>query len=163
MSARHELRRLLGNPALLIGLIGTLALFAMGVFGGLIAPYDPSANQSSIITVLPDGRKILAFPPTLPDRDHWFGTDPIGRDQWSRILAGAWITLSVVVAAALARLGIGFSLGLTSGWYGGPLTRALGIVATGIAAVPQLLLAIRLVLVTRPFGVAGFIASLALV
>jgi peptide/nickel transport system permease protein len=163
VSARHELRRLITNPALLIGLTGTLALFAMGVFGGLVAPYDPSANQSSLVTVLPDGRTTLAFPPTLPDPEHWFGTDPIGRDQWSRILAGAWITLSVVVAAALARLAIGFSLGLTSGWYGGPFTRAISVLATGITAVPQLLLAIMLVLVTRPFGVVGFIASLALV
>jgi ABC-type dipeptide/oligopeptide/nickel transport system permease subunit len=163
VSARHELRRLLANPALLIGLTGTIALLAMGVFGGLVAPYDPSANQSSIRTVLPDGRPTLAFPPTLPDMQHWFGTDPIGRDQWSRILAGAWITLTVVIGAALTRLGIGFSLGLASGWYGGPLVRIVGVIASGIAAIPQLLLAIMLVLVTRPLGVAGFIASLALV
>ena len=163
MSARHELRQLIANPALLIGLTGTLALLAMGVFGGLVAPYDPSANQSSIVTVLSDGRKILEFPPTLPDAHHWFGTDPIGRDQWSRILAGAWITLSVVVGAALTRLAIGFSLGLLSGWYGGPFTRAVGVLVTGITAIPQLLLAIMLVLVTRPLGAAGFIASLALV
>ena len=163
MNARHELRQLIANPALLIGLIGTIALFAMGVFGGVIAPYDPSANQSSIIRDLPDGRATFAFPPTMPDAEHWFGTDPIGRDQWSRILAGAWITLSTVVAAALTRLAIGVSMGLAAGWYGGPFTRAVGILATGIAAVPQLLLAIMLVLVTRPLGVAGFIASLALV
>lgn len=163
MSARHELRRLIANPALLIGLTGTLALFAMGVFGGLVAPYDPSANQSSIIRVLPDGRTSITFPPTLPDPEHWFGTDPIGRDQWSRVLAGAWISLSVVLAAAMIRLGIGVSLGVISGWYGGPFARVVRIVATGITAVPQLLLAIMLVLVTRPLGVAGFIASLALV
>jgi peptide/nickel transport system permease protein len=163
MNARHELRQLIANPALIIGLTGTLALFAMGIFGGIVAPYDPSANLSSIIRDLPDGRATFAFPPTMPDAEHWFGTDTIGRDQWSRILAGAWITLSIVVAAALARLGIGFSLGLVAGWYGGPLTRGIGVFAAGIAAVPQLLLAIMLVLVTRPLGVAGFIASLALV
>ena len=71
--------------------------------------------------------------------------------------------LSVVVAAALVRLGIGFSLGLTSGWYGGPFARIVRIGAMGVAAIPQLLLAIMLVLVTRPLGVIGFIASLALV
>jgi peptide/nickel transport system permease protein len=163
VSTRHELRRLLTNPALLIGLVGTLALLAIGVFGGLIAPYDPSANASSIIRALPDGKVSIQFPPTLPDPQHWLGTDPIGRDQWSRILSGAWLSLSVVVAAALARLAIGFSLGLTSGWYGGPLARIVSTVAMGVTAVPQLLLAIMLVLVTRPFGVIGFIASLALV
>ena len=163
MSARHELRRLLTNPALLIGLAGTLALFAMGVFGGLIAPFDPSANASTIIRVLPDGKTSIQFPPTLPDSQHWFGTDPIGRDQWSRILAGAWITLSVVVLAAMTRLGIGISLGLTSGWYGGPFARIVRTLAMGVTSIPQLLLAIMLVLVTRPLGVIGFIASLALV
>jgi ABC-type dipeptide/oligopeptide/nickel transport system permease subunit len=163
VSARHELRRILANPALLIGLAGTLALLAIGVFGTVLAPYDPSANASSIIRVLPDGRTSIAFPPTLPDSQHWFGTDPIGRDQWSRVLAGAWLSLSVVVAAALVRLGIGFSLGLTSGWYGGPFARIARTVAMGVTAIPQLLLAIMLVLVTRPLGVIGFIASLALV
>jgi peptide/nickel transport system permease protein len=163
VSGRHELRRLFANPALLIGLIGVLSLFAMGVVGGLVAPYDPNANQSSIIRDLPDGRYTIAFPPTLPDPEHLFGTDPIGRDQWSRVLAGAWITLSVVLLAAVVRLTIGVSLGVISGWYGGPFARVVRILATGITAVPQLLLAIMLVLVTRPFGVAGFIASLALV
>src|SRR5205814_2830483 len=111
----------------------------------------------------PDGTISFKVPPTFPDSDHFFGTDALGRDQWSRLLTGAWLSLSIVVAAAVLRLGIGFSLGLTSGWYGGPFARLVRIVATGITAVPQLLLAIMLVLVTRPFGVPGFIASLALV
>jgi peptide/nickel transport system permease protein len=163
VTARHELRRLLANPALLIGLIGTLALLAMGVWGATVAPYDPNANLSMVVKHLPDGTISFKVPPTFPDQDHLFGTDALGRDQWSRVLAGAWLSLSIVVAAAVLRLGIGFSLGVTSGWYGGPFARLVRIVATGITAVPQLLLAIMLVLVTRPLGVAGFIASLALV
>jgi len=163
VSGRHELRRLLANPALIIGLIGTLALLGMGVWGAVIAPYDPNANLSMVIKHLPDGTISFKVPPTFPDSDHVFGTDALGRDQWSRLLTGAWLSLSIVVAAAVLRLGIGFSLGITSGWYGGPFARLVRIVAAGITAVPQLLLAIMLVLVTRPLGVAGFIASLALV
>jgi len=163
VSGRHELRRLLANPALIIGLIGTLALLGMGVWGAVIAPYDPNANLSMVIKHLPDGTISFKVPPTFPDSDHVFGTDALGRDQWSRLLTGAWLSLSIVVAAAVLRLGIGFSLGITSGWYGGPFARLVRIVAAGITAVPQLLLAILLVLVTRPLGVAGFIASLALV
>jgi len=163
VSGRHELRRLIANPALIIGLIGTLALLAMGVWGAIVAPYDPNANLSMVIKHLPDGTISFKVPPTFPDSDHLFGTDALGRDQWSRLLTGAWLSLSIVIAAAVLRLGIGFSLGLTSGWYGGPFAQLVRIVATGITAVPQLLLAIMLVLVTRPLGVAGFIASLALV
>jgi len=163
VSTRHELRRLITNPALVIGLIGTLALLAIGVFGGLVAPYDPNANLSLIVKHLPDGTLSFRVPPTFPDTDHWFGTDALGRDQWSRVLTGAWLSLSVVVVSAVARLGIGLSLGVTSGWYGGLFARVVSIGAAGVTAVPQLLLAIMLVLATRPLGAAGFIASLALV
>ena len=163
MNARHEVRSLVANPALLIGMIGALGLLAMGVVGGIVAPYDPNSNLSMVIKHLPDGTLQFRVPPTLPDTDHWFGTDALGRDQWSRLLAGAWLSLSVVVAAALVRLGIGATLGVTSGWYGGPIAGVVRVVATGITAIPQLLLAIMLVLVTRPLGAVGFIASLALV
>ena len=163
MSSRHELRRLIANPALLIGLIGTLAILAIGVLGGMLAPYDPNANLSMIVKHLPDGTISFKVPPTLPDSDHLFGTDALGRDQWSRVLTGAWLSLSIVVVAALVRLGIGVSLGVTSGWYGGAFAGVVRILALGITAVPQLLLAIMLVLVTRPLGVIGFVASLALV
>ena len=91
------------------------------------------------------------------------GTDVLGRDQWSRILAGGWLTLTLVLTATLVRSVIGISLGAVSGWYGGPLARALRLVGSGIAAVPQLVLAIMLVLATRPLGLVGFILSLALV
>jgi len=147
----------------MIGLIGTLALLAIGVFGGVVAPYDPNANTSMIVKHLPDGTISFKVPPTLPDSEHLFGTDALGRDQWSRVLTGAWLSLSVVVVAAVARLGIGLSLGVTSGWYGGAFAAIVRVVAAGVTAVPQLLLAIMLVLVTRPLGVVGFIASLALV
>ena len=163
MSARHELRGLLTNPALVLGLSGTLLLLVIGIVGGIVAPYDPNANLSLIVKHLPDGTTSFKVPPTFPDSDHLFGTDALGRDQWSRILAGAWLSLSVVVVAAVARLGVGLSLGMTSGWYGGPFAGVARVVGAGVTAVPQLLLAIMLVLVTRPLGVAGFIASLALV
>ena len=62
------------------------------------------------------------MPPTLPDPEHFLGTDVLGRDQWSRILAGARLTLTIVLTATVARLGIGFGLGIFAGWYGGPLS-----------------------------------------
>jgi peptide/nickel transport system permease protein len=158
-----ELRRLATNPPLVIGLTGVIALLIIGIFGTMLAPFDPNAGGSLIWRVLPDGNTTFQVPPTLPDPDHLLGTDSLGRDQWSRILAGAKLTLMVVLAAMLVRLGIGFGIGITSGWYGGVLSKGLTVIAKGIAAFPQLLLAIMLVLATKQFGVLGFIASLALV
>lgn len=154
---------MLRNPALVIGLLGTLMLFVIGLFGTALAPYDPQAPNSIVWRLLPNGNTSPQVPPTLPDPDHWLGTDTLGRDQLSRVLAGAWLTLSVVLAATLVRLGIGVSLGMAGGWYGGPFARSMRVFAAGITALPQLILAIILVLVTRDLGVVGFIASLALV
>jgi peptide/nickel transport system permease protein len=158
----RELRHVLSNSAMLIGLLGVLALLTIGIFGSLVAPYDPNAGTSMIARDFPNGMQ-FRVPPTLPDDQHWFGTDALGRDQLSRILAGAKLTLAIVLTAALVRLAIGLMLGLLSGWYGGPFVRAMTVVASGITAIPQLLLAMMLVLVTRDLGAIGFIASLALV
>ena len=162
MSGRESMRTF-ANPALLVGLVAVATLLVIGVFGTSLAPYNPNAGASTVIHELPDGTRSIEVPPTLPDAEHWLGTDALGRDQWSRILAGAWLTLAVVLGSAAVRLGFGIALGLSSGWFGGTYALAVGVVVKGVAAVPQLLLAILLVLVTRPLGVAGFIASLALV
>lgn len=163
MNARQDLVRLVTNPALMLGLVAVFGLVVVGIFGAALAPHDPSTGTSLLVQSLPDGKTNFVVPPSLPDADHWLGTDALGRDQWSRILAGAWLSLAVVFSATLVRFAIGVSLGVSSGWYGGPLARGLGLVASGVAALPQLLFAIVLVLVTRPLGLVGFILSLALV
>lgn len=163
MSSHRELRRLLSNPGLVVGLMCVLGLLFIGVFGLALAPRDPNAGASLIITEVPGGNDLIRFPPTYPDADHPFGTDQLGRDQWSRVLGGARLTLTIVLAATLVRLSVGFVLGLLTGWYGGPLAQVVRVIAAGVTAIPQLLLAIMLVLFTRPLGTAGFILSLALV
>ena len=164
MSARQELTRLVANPPLTLGLLALFGLVAIGIFGPVLAPHDPNAATSYVLRTLADGSsELVGLPPTLPDADHWLGTDLLGRDQWSRILAGGWLTLTVVLTATAVRFAIGVSLGVASGWYAGPLARGVGLFGSGVAALPQLILAILLVLVTRPLGLAGFILSLALV
>jgi len=135
----------------------------MGVFGSSLAPFDPNSGAALIWRDLPNGNTVFDVPPTLPDAAHFLGTDPLGRDQWSRILAGAWLTLAVVVGGTITRLAIGVTIGVIAGWFGGATSRVIDVVARGVAALPQLLLAILLVLVTRPWGLAGFVLSLAVV
>src|SRR6202008_2443398 len=114
------------------GILGLLALLAMGIFGTLLAPHDPNAGTNLIIRDLPNGNTDIKVPPTLPDPEHWFGTDALGRDQWSRILAGARLPLAIVLAAMCVRVIIGVTLGVIACWYGGPIARAIRIVAAGI-------------------------------
>jgi peptide/nickel transport system permease protein len=163
VSARQEAIQVARNPALTVGLLAVVLLFAIGVFGVALAPHDPNAGTKLIVQDHPGSPTVFLLPPTLPDADHWLGTDGLGRDQWSRILAGAWLTLTVVLSATIVRFGIGVSLGIPTGWYGGPFARGVTLLSSGVAAIPQLVLAIILVLVTRPLGIVGFIGSLALV
>jgi peptide/nickel transport system permease protein len=158
-----ELRRFLGNPALLVGLLGMLVVLVMGVFGEAIAPHDPNAQRWLFEQTDSAGNRVMRFAPTAPDREHLLGTDQLGRDQLSRLLVGARTTLTVVLLVALARLGIGIVVGLAAGWYGALGDRAIRAVTAAFVAVPQLLLAILFVLVLRSYGIAGFILALALV
>jgi peptide/nickel transport system permease protein len=163
VSAGVEIGRVARNPALVAGIIGSVAILVVGVVGEKLAPYDASAQQWAFPTQDASGYLSLRFPPTAPDAQHLLGTDQLGRDQLSRLLVGARTTLTVVLAVALARLGLGITLGLAAGWYGAALDRIVRAVTSSFAAIPQLILAILLVLVLRPYGIAGFIAALALV
>ncbi len=81
-------------------------LFVISLFAPWLSPYDPGAI---------DLTNVLA----APSADHWFGTDPLGRDVFSRMIWGARISLKVgFVATGLAIL-IGTLLGALAGYYGG--------------------------------------------
>lgn len=158
-----EVRRILANWPLLVGMIAVGLLIGIGAFGESLAPYSPSSTSTLIWQTSSDGSQVFQVPPTMPSADHVLGTDALGRDQWSRILAGAWLTLSIVIVGTLLRLALGISVGVAAGWYGGPFAAAVRILSRAVAAIPQLVLAILLVLVSRPFGAIGFIGSLAVV
>ncbi|MEK7861931.1 MAG: ABC transporter permease [Chloroflexota bacterium] len=163
MSLQLEFRRILTNPPLIAGILAVAVLIAIGASGAALAPYDPNATAQLVWHTAPDGSRVYELPPTMPATEHWLGTDALGRDQWSRILGGAWLTLSVVIVSTLMRFVLGVSIGIVSGWYGGVIARVVRVVSRGVTALPQLLLAILLVIATRPLGLVGFIGSLALV
>ncbi|MGQ4267078.1 ABC transporter permease [Nocardiopsis changdeensis] len=102
-----------------------VAVLAAAALGGLAAPYDPTAPVSA--------------PWQGPGAGHLLGTDALGRDVWSRVLAGGAGLLSVSFAAALAASLAGVGAGLAAGWYGGWTDRVLSHLADLLLAVPSLL------------------------
>ncbi|TBN58604.1 ABC transporter permease [Glaciihabitans arcticus] len=98
---RRAIRRPLGLVS--VSVLGAVLLLA--VLGPLLAPFDPLVG---------DARAILAG----PSAEHWLGTDPLGRDVLSRLLAGS--TLSLVSAAEAVALGLllGVIPGLLSVYLG---------------------------------------------
>ncbi len=92
------------NKSALMGII-IISIFIMLIFfGEAIAPYDPLET---------DYQNILS----APSLDNWLGTDFMGRDVFSRILAGTRLSLTVGFIAIAIGLSIGVFLGLVAGLY----------------------------------------------
>jgi peptide/nickel transport system permease protein len=100
----------------------------MAVFAPLIAPYDPSAQES---------KRLLS-----PSWENPMGTDELGRDTFSRIVYGARVSLQVGIVAVFFALIIGSLLGVASGFFGGRIDAWLMRVVDIMFAFPGLVLAI---------------------
>jgi len=95
-------------------------------------PYDPSIPRSVV-------------PPTPPDRDHLLGTDGLGRDQLSRLIYGARISLEVGLVAELIAVVLGVALGALAGYAGGRIDAVVMRAADLVFAFPQSLLALAII------------------
>jgi len=120
------------NPvtAVALGMVGLLTFAA--VFGTVLAPYDPIATDTARALQPPSG-------------SHWFGTDNLGRDVFSRVLAATRLDLGIAVAAVALSLVIGSVLGVLSGSFGGWLDRIVGRIMDTIMAFPLFVLAMGIV------------------
>jgi peptide/nickel transport system permease protein len=119
--------RLLRDPRAALG----LALVAFVLLGALAAPLLPGAET-------PDFMATLA----VPDAAHWLGTDDLGRDTLSRILAGARVSLLVGLSSVGAALLLGGAIGLLAGFFGGWVDMVLMRLMDVLLAFPGILLAL---------------------
>lgn len=120
-----------------------LALFAFcGASGTTVAPYDPDQIHLS------DSLRPPAF--AGGTTEYLLGTDQLGRDIFSRLLAGAQVSFLVALGAVLIAGFIGLSVALIAGYTGGKLDSLLTRIADSSMAFPVILLAIVIVAVYGP-------------
>jgi peptide/nickel transport system permease protein len=132
----------LGNLPFVMGGLLVLGLLVVIFFGPNLAPHSPYTTQG--LTVI-DGE--MKVPPFEPDAAYPLGTDVLGRDVLSLILAGAQQTIFLAAVVVLSRMVIGFILGAIAGWWSGTwIDRTLLGAAEVIAAFPTLLLGMTLIL-----------------
>ncbi len=142
-------RRLKQNKLAMAGLvvIGLIALLAL--VGPLFSPYSYSDQ-------------VLADANQTPSAAHWFGTDNLGRDLFTRILYGARISLSIGVVASLINLTIGVVYGGVAGYFGGRLGAVMMRLVDILYGIPLLLYVILLMVVLKP-GLTNIFIALGLV
>lgn len=117
------------NPLTVIGGLILLVLLLMAIFAPWIAPYGPYAQDLG-----------AALQP--PSAQHWFGTDELGRDIFSRIVYGARITLYVVCLVTAIVGPFGMFVGITAGYFGGIVDRVLMRITDIFLSFPALVLAL---------------------
>jgi len=153
---RGDAGRMVRNIALMLGLVGVIALGAIALFGPQLSAADPQAQR--LVLFYPDGT--FKVPPTPPDQYNLLGTDPLGRDQLARILWGARLTFTVVLLALLLRAFLAVFFGVLAGWRGGNADALVMLGTNAISGVPQLLLALLVAVALREYAILGFVIAL---
>ncbi len=99
------------------------------IFGNLVVPHDPLAQNLSAINQSPTG-------------SHWFGTDQLGRDVFSRVIVGARNILIIAPLATLMGTVFGTAIGLFMGYYRGAVDEVTGRFVEAFLALPLVVTAI---------------------
>lgn len=146
---RRATRTLTRNRLVVAGLVMVVALILIAALAGLIAPYDPIANNVR-----------AALQP--PSSYYYFGTDRFGRDVFSRVVYGSRLSLMVALVSVTVSAIVGVTLGLVSGYYRGWIDNLIGRVMDVFFSFPALLLAIGIAAMLGP-GLNNAIIAIAVV
>ena len=117
------------NTMLKIGFIICLLWILIAIFASFISPFDPVKDQNMAMRFQP------------PGKDHFFGTDSLGRDVFSRVLFGSRLSLAAGMVTVIISLFVGIILGGTAGYVGGWADEILMRLSEMIQSFPPLILA----------------------
>ncbi len=137
IARRERLRLLLRSPTFVIGLALLAFWVVCAVFGPLIAPQNPQADD--ILNKL-----------AAPSGDHLFGTDRLGRDVLSRVIVGAREILIMAPLATLLGTVVGVAIGLATGYYRGFADEAAMRVVDALLSVPVIITALLAIIALGP-------------
>ncbi|WP_420494438.1 ABC transporter permease [Macrococcus psychrotolerans] len=153
-SQRHFALSFFKHKIAFLGLIVLICISIMAIIGPMISGYEGS-QQSLMATNL------------KPDSNHWFGTDDLGRDVFTRVWLGARISLGIGVVAAILDIFIGILIGSIAGYAAGRnkigdfIDRSLMRIIETLYGIPYLLVVILLLVLMKP-GLLTMIIALSL-
>lgn len=130
--ARSTYRVVAENPLTLVAFLLFIGLVFLAVFGPTLAPYDPLASNVSNSL-------------RSPSAQHWFGTDQLGRDIFSRVIVATRMDMTIAVAAVSMSFVIGSTIGATVGYVGGTTDQIISRIVDMLMAFPLFVMAMALV------------------
>ena len=120
---RHSRHVLAENPVTSFAFALFLLILLAALLGPHIAPYDPLASNTAQ-TLKP------------PNAQHWFGTDQLGRDVFSRVIVATRLDFFIAVTSVALVFLMGGLAGVAAGFFGGWTDRIVGRIADTIMAFP---------------------------
>ncbi len=140
-------RRLAASPIAVVGLVLTATFVGVAALAGVISPGDPF--------------RFVGMPFEPPSKQHWLGTDDLGRDVFAGVVHGARTSLFVGVAVAGASLVIGTLVGAVAGFFGRAVDDVLMRLTELSQVLPRFFLALTVVALFGP-GLTNVVIVLAL-
>ena len=139
------MRRVLAHPSLVIGLAGTLLFAVIGLLSMVWTPYP--------IEQIVVARRFLP-----PSPEHWLGTDNLGRDMASLVMAGTYTSFLVAAIAVAIGAGIGVPLGLAAAAWGGAVEWLVLRLSDFVFAFPAIVVAILITALIGPGAINAIVA-----
>lgn len=130
----HAWTLIVRNPVSLAAFVMVAVLLMLAAIGPSVVPYDPYQTNLSN-TLAP------------PGSGHWFGTDQVGRDVFSRVVVATRIDLTVAIAAVALSFAVGVMIGASSGYFGGSFDLWVSRITDMVQVFPLFVLAMALVAV----------------
>jgi len=134
---RRLIRAFMGDRLAVVAAVVLLVLAVVSILAPWIAPYEPDAQDFSV-TLQP------------PSAAHWFGTDDLGRDLFSRMLYGGRLSLGAAAIAVTVGALLGVLPGFVAGYRGGFVDLGLSRIGDAIMCIPGLMLSISLIAALGP-------------
>jgi peptide/nickel transport system permease protein len=128
VARRETLRALLHSRVFVVGNLIVLFWVFWAIAGGRLTPYDPLAQSAHTLA--------------RPNGTYWFGTDTLGRDVFSRVLAGASSVLVIAPLATLFGLIAGTIIGLITGYFRGIVDDSVSRIIDAVLALPLIMIAV---------------------
>jgi oligopeptide transport system permease protein len=168
------LQRLMKNKGAIFGMIMIVLIVIMAVFMPMLSPYSykevnlehkylppkmPILENLGIFDGTRDGVDVYASRDFGEDVYHYFGTDSLGRDLWTRLWKGTRISLIIAILAVAIDLIIGMSYGLISGYFGQKIDFFMQRFVEILNGIPQLVIITLFTLILQP-GMLSIILAL---